>query len=154
MNDWNSQIWKLELVREYEAQANLLIKTREKWWKKSREAFYAGQNILGIPDFPEKPHRTTFGEGSIHFAFRYDKFLIQELRKLFLDSGYKLDWESKEENITDSYSDPTLNFVKDGFEIYFLFSDKIKGSTCKRQKIGKQMKEVDVYEWNCEGVEK
>jgi len=142
-----------EIKQKFLENNKEILKARRQWVRDAKKNAELAELIDQIPALPEEPKKFICGEYSIKFLMRYDKFLIAQVRKNMEANGFVLDYEVKEEDISDNWQNPRLDFKRDGLELRFEFADKYEDSTCHRKKIGHVEKLVDVYEWSCEEVE-
>ena len=130
------------------------IASKKEWLADAEKSKELLDFIKILPELPEEPHRLSCSSAEIVFTFRYDKFLITQIRQVMLDNDFYVSYESKESSITNSFSNPRVDFTKDGeykhLEFGFSFDDSASESTCKRKVIGEEMKMTKIYEWNCE----
>ena len=133
------------------------IKNKEKWFEQAKLSRKLVGFINILPKLPENPSSISCDSDTIFFTFRYDKFLKTEIKRRMLDAGFSILYENKEEDINDSFSDPSFSCARKSkksiykrFTFRFSFDDTIENSTCKRKVIGEEMKMTKIYEWNCE----
>jgi len=148
---------KQEIMDELEKKIQDNIETRELWLQEAKEALALLPFLDFMPELPEDANRVSCSDTSVAFRFRYDKFLMTEIKNTMTKNGYWVTYEQKEENINDGFSDPYMSFRLvdkelgyDEFNVRITFDDSIPESTCHRKVIGKEMKEVKVYEWSCD----
>lgn len=148
---------KAELKKAIVKSVKLLIARHTRWLNEAEKSKVLVNFVNILPIFPEEFEFNSLDNTSITLNFRYDKFLIAKLKKLMFEKGFQIEYECKESDITNSYSSPYIRFQKQKstglyrkLSICLEFDEDMSGSTCVRKQIGTAMREVPIYEWNCE----
>ena len=143
---------KTQLIEKYKDLHKHVIRERVKWLKDAREAYTYADDLDVLPNLPE-PSKCHFSEKCVHLYYPYDRNLIYGIRDSMSD--FILVWEVTEAEINNESGNPKLQYSvgENEISVYFIFDDGIEGSTCHRKQIGKEMKEVPVFEWTCEDAE-